>query len=341
MKFYKNVHSILIISLVFIIISVSMVGCNKSESKNESGQIIQLNGGGQDGKTDVNTVKKLKIALIMKTLTNPFFIEMEKGARNAETEFGIELIVRTGSKETSIQQQISIVEEMIAEKVDAIVIAPGSSTELIPSLKKAQDALIPIVNIDNRLDKNISEKMGLVNVPFVSVDNEIGAYNCVKKLISNISSPTKAVIIEGIRQTENGEQRREGAVRAFSENKNIKVVASETANWKIDEANFVLEKMFEKQTDIGVVFCANDMMALGAIQYLQKTNRKNVYVGGFDALSEAKKAIADDTLQATIDQQADLQGYTGIKYAIQLINGEKVPEETMLETKLIDKSTLK
>lgn len=341
MRFFKNVHSILIISLVFIIISASMVGCNIFGSNNERGQTTQISKGGQEDKKDVRTSKNLKIALIMKTLTNPFFIEMEKGARKAETEFGMELVVRTGAKETSIQQQISIVEEMIAEKVDAIVIAPGSSTELIPSLKKAQDALIPIVNIDNRLDKNMCEKMGLVNVPFISVNNEIGAYNCVKKLISQISSPANAVIIEGIRQTENGEQRRAGAVRAFSENKNIKLVASETANWKIDEANFVLEKMFEKNPDIGVVFCANDMMALGAIQYLQKSNHKNVSVGGFDALDEAKKAIADDTLQATIDQQADLQGYTGIKYAIQLINGENVPEETMLETKLVDKLTLK
>jgi ribose transport system substrate-binding protein len=81
-----------------------------------------------------------QIGLIMKTLTNPFFIEMEKGARRAQSELGVELVVKTGAQETSIEQQIAIVEEMITAGMDAIVIAPGSSTELIPVLKKAQDA---------------------------------------------------------------------------------------------------------------------------------------------------------------------------------------------------------
>jgi ribose transport system substrate-binding protein len=94
----------------------------------------------------------LNIALVMKTLTNPFFIEMEKGARLAEEEFKINLIVKTGAQETSIDQQIKIVDDLIIAKVDAIVIAPGGSTELIPVLKKAQDAGIVVVNIDNQLD---------------------------------------------------------------------------------------------------------------------------------------------------------------------------------------------
>jgi ribose transport system substrate-binding protein len=76
----------------------------------------------------------------MKTLTNPFFIEMEKGARKAEQENAVELLVKTATQETSIEQQIQIVDEMITAKVDAIVIAPGDSLRLVPILKKAQDA---------------------------------------------------------------------------------------------------------------------------------------------------------------------------------------------------------
>lgn len=340
MRIGKTIIRILLISFLITVTYGSMVGCNKTENKNEIEQLAKTDNAQQVEKTETTSTKRLRIALIMKTLTNPFFVEMEKGARKAESELNVELVVKTGTKETSIQQQISIVEEMIAEKVDAIVIAPGSSTELIPVLKKAQDAKIPIVNVDNRLDKKISEEMGLVSVPFISVNNELGAYDCVKKLISSINRPTNAVIIEGIPQTENGEQRKAGALRAFSQNKNIKVVASDTANWKIDEANSVMKKMFEKNSNIGVVFCANDMMALGAIQYIQQSNHKSVLVGGFDALTEAKNAIENGSLQVTVDQQADLQGYTGIKYAIQLINNQKVQEETILESKIVDKTTL-
>ena len=75
----------------------------------------------------------------MKTLTNPFFIEMEKGARRAEQTLGVDLLVKTAAQETSIEQQIQIVDDLIAEKVNAIVIAPGDSQRLIPVLKKAAD----------------------------------------------------------------------------------------------------------------------------------------------------------------------------------------------------------
>src|SRR6185437_14559396 len=92
-----------------------------------------------------------KIALVMKTLTNPFFIEMERDARRAEKEFGIELQVKTGSDETAVEQQIQIVDDLIQSRVEAIVIAPGDSQRLVPILKKAQAAGIVIINIDNKL----------------------------------------------------------------------------------------------------------------------------------------------------------------------------------------------
>ena len=96
--------------------------------------------------------ERKRVALVMKTLTNLFFVEMEKGARRAEKELGVDLQVKTAAQETSIEQQIQIVEDMIAAKVDAIVIAPGDSQLLVPVLKKAADAGIKIVNLDNRLD---------------------------------------------------------------------------------------------------------------------------------------------------------------------------------------------
>jgi len=260
---------------------------------------------------------------------------MEKGARKAQSELGINLLVKTGAKETSIEQQIAIVEELINEKVDAIVIAPGSSIDLVPVLKKAQDANIKIVNIDNKLDKQQSEKLGLRNVPFISVDNEKGAYLSAKFISDKIIKPTNVVIIEGIRGADNAEQRKIGALKAFNENKNIKIVGSETANWKIDEANVVIEKIFKKEPSIGAVFCANDMMALGVIEYLNKVNKQDVLIAGFDALDEVKSAIKNKKMNVTIDQQADIQGHTGVKYAIDMLNGKEVPAETMIDAKII------
>jgi ribose transport system substrate-binding protein len=278
----------------------------------------------------------MTIALVMKTLTNPFFVEMEKGARQAEQELGIQLIVKTAAQETSIEQQIEIVDELIHEAVDAIVIAPGDSLELIPVLKKAQDAGIIVINIDNRLDPNYSQAIGLENVPFISVNNHQGAYLSAKYISDQITTPTKVAIIEGIRSAQNAEDRKNGALQAFSENPNVTLVASETANWKIDEGYDVTKALFAAEPEIGAIFCANDMMALGAIQYLKEAGRADVLVAAFDALAEAKEALQAGTLAVTIDQQAAKQGYMGVQYAVQALAGEPLPSETLIDVLVIN-----
>ncbi|MCC6975950.1 MAG: sugar ABC transporter substrate-binding protein [Anaerolineae bacterium] len=282
----------------------------------------------------------LRIALVMKTLTNPFFVAMEQGARQAEKDLGINLIVKTAAQETAIEQQIKIVEDLITEKVKAIVIAPGDSQKLIPVLKKAQDAGIVIINIDNRLDPTVAKNVGLINIPFVSVNNEAGAYLSAKFVSDKIATPTQVAIIEGIRSAYNAQERKTGAERAFNENPNLSIVASETANWKIDEAYTVAKSTFEKYPHIGAVFCANDMMALGVIEYLKESKRNTVLVAAFDALEEAKEEILAGRLAVTIDQQAGRQGYVGVEYAVKILRGESVPLETMIDVLVVSSETL-
>lgn len=290
--------------------------------------------------TQTNTNSRPRIALVMKTLTNPFFVEMEKGARAAQAEFDVDLIVKTGAKETSIEQQIAIVRQLVADGVDAIVIAPASSTELVPVLAEAQAAGVPIVNIDNRLDPDLSAKMGLVDVPFVSVDNEQGAYLSARELVARFDTPTQVAILEGIRTADNAQQRKAGALRAFAENADIQVVVSETANWKIDEAYEVSRTIFATHPEIKAVFCANDMMALGVLQYLQEQGRDDVFVAAYDALEEAKSVLSEGVLVATIDQQAALQGYKGIEIAVRLLEGEQIRGEELVDVMLVTAQTL-
>ncbi len=278
---------------------------------------------------------KVEIGLIMKTLTNPFFVEMEKGARRAEKELDINLTVKTAAQETSIEQQIQLVDDLVAAKVNAIVIAPGDSQRLIPALKKAADAGIKIVNIDNRLDPEGLKQAGMPSVPFVSVDNEAGAYKAGKFLAEGITQPTSAAILEGIRSADNARQRTQGALRGLQENKAIKVVASETANWKIDEAYTVTKQIFKKHPNIKLLFAANDVMAIGALKYLAESKNTAVKVAGYDALAEAITEIKAGKLAATIDQQAAEQGYQGVVLALRLSRAESVPEVTTIDTRLV------
>ncbi len=281
-----------------------------------------------------------RVALVMKTLTNPFFIEMEKGARRAERELNVELVVRTAAQETSIEQQIGIVDQLIRDRVAAIVIAPGDSVELIPVLKRAQDAGILVVNIDNRLNPEMSRKVGLTEVPFISVDNEAAAYAAVRAVTAGIDRPTEAAVIEGIRGAANAEDRKHGALRALAENPQVRVVASATANWKVDEALSVTREVFQGHPGIGVLFCANDMMAIGAMKYLSSAGLTQVRVIGYDALPQAIEAVRAGRLAATVDQQAATQGYLGVVYAVRALNGGTPAPETMVETRVITAAAL-
>lgn len=326
-------------TLLFLCLLITnwLAGCGGSEPGTGSLIITEPE---EASESVMSVSEQLRIALVMKTLTNPFFVAMEQGARQAEEEFGVELIVKTAAQETSIAQQINIVEELIRDEVDAIVIAPGDSFELVPVVKRAQDAGIVVINIDNQLDMSLSAELGLANIPFISVNNEEAAYMSARYISEQITTPTAVAILEGIRGAKNAEERKNGALRAFAENPNITVVEQETANWKIDEAYEVATTMFAENPQIGGVFAANDMMALGLIQYLDEVGREDVLVAGFDALEEAEEAISEGMLAVTIDQQADEQGYLGVLYAIRALNGEQLPAETYINTIVVTENNL-
>lgn len=314
-------------------LTLTLAACGPSESPKVT---TTSNAPGSAGNAPAAApAKVLQVGLVMKTLTNPFFIEMERGARRAEKEFGINLQVKTAAQETSLEQQIQLVEDLIVAKADAIVLAPADSQGLIPAVKKAQDAGIKVINIDNRLDPEALKRAGASPVPFVSVDNDAGAYKAGVFLASQAGGASKAAILEGIRSADNARQRMEGAKRGLTESGKVKVVASETANWKIDEAYTVTKAIFAKNPDIGLVFAANDMMALGVVKYLDEAGKKQVKVVGYDALIEAINQVKAGKMLATVDQQAAEQGYQGVVLALRQIKGETVPELSLIDTRLI------
>lgn len=283
----------------------------------------------------------VRVGLVMKTLTNPFFVTMEQGARQAETELGIELIVKTAAEETSIHQQIDIVDTMIREQqVDAIVIAPGDSVQLIPVLKTAQDQGIKVVNIDNRLDPDFSREHGLTDVPFISADNEHAAYLSANYVARRLDQPTQVAVLTGIASAANSQARERGARRAFEEHPMTEIVAVESANWKVDEAYRVIRRVFDQHPAIGAVFCANDMMAIGVLRYLAETGRDHVQVGAFDAIAEARVAVREGRLAVTIDQLPERQGYQGVATAVEMVQGTEPPAEMMVEVRVVDRAAL-
>src|SRR5437660_978945 len=154
---------------------------------------------------------KPKIALVMKSLANEFFSTMADGARKhqAANASSYDLIVNGIKNETDLSEQVNLVEQMIAQRVNAIVIAPADSKALVTVLKRAKEAGILVINIDNKLDAEALKQAGL-SVPFVGPDNRAGARKVGEALASKLKAGDKVAIIEGIPTAFNGQQRRLG-----------------------------------------------------------------------------------------------------------------------------------
>lgn len=282
----------------------------------------------------------IKIALIMKASSNPFFARMEQGARKAADSLNINLLVGTITKETDINQQISIVENMIIQEVRAILIAPADSKSIINVLKKAQAKGIRIINVDNRIDVEIADLAGLKIDCYVGVDNEEGGRMAGEYLVKLMGGKGKAAMLEGIRGVDNAEARKCGFLMSL-ENTNIELVASQSANWAQDQGLDVFANMLQANPDIEGLFCANDMMALGAIQAIEQAGKTGqIFVTSYDNLKAAREAILQNKLHATIEQHPELMGYESVVVAHELLSGRQIPSEKLIRLDLITKKKL-
>ena len=136
---------------------------------------------------------------------------------------------------------------MIVSKVDAIVIAPADSKALVPVIKKAVDAGIIVVNIDNRLDPDVLKSKDL-NVPFVGPDNRKGAKKVGDYLAKYLKSGDEVGIIEGVSTTTNAQQRTAGFKDAMQAG-GMKVVALQSGEWEIDKGNAVARPDAEREPE--------------------------------------------------------------------------------------------
>jgi ribose transport system substrate-binding protein len=284
----------------------------------------------------------IRIGFVMKTLSNPFFNAMEKGAQKASKELGIEIKVQAAKEETSFQEQIDIVENMITNKVDAIVIAPAGSIEIVPIVKKAMDAGIPVINVDNRIDEGAAKDAGLKTVPYVGASNLDGGYLAGQYLVKQLNGKGKVAVIEGIQGVDNAEQRKEGALKAFKENSSIEVVASQSANWETEQAVNITANILQANPDLKGIFAANDMMAFGAVKAIEAAGKTGkVLVTGYDALDQAIEYIKGGEMLSTVDQNPADMGYYSVKFALDAINGKDVPSEYLVDLVNITKENIK
>ncbi|WP_095052162.1 sugar ABC transporter substrate-binding protein [Pseudomonas sp. Irchel s3b2] len=269
--------------------------------------------------------EKPKVALVMKSLANEFFLTMEDGAKAYQKDHSgdFDLISNGIKDETDTAGQTRIVEQMILAKVNALVIAPADSKAMVPVIKKAVDAGITVINIDNQLDPAVVKSKN-ITVPFVGPDNRKGARLVGEYLAKQLKAGDEVGIIEGVSTTTNAQQRTAGFKDAM-EAAQIKVVSLQSGDWEIDKGGKVASSMLSEYPNIKALLAGNDSMAVGAVSAVRAAGKAGkVQVVGYDNINAIKPMLKDGRVLATADQFAARQAVFGIETALNIINGKKV-----------------
>jgi len=272
-----------------------------------------------------DTPAKPKVALVMKSLANEFFLTMQKGAEDYQkaNPDKFDLISNGIKDESDTANQIRIVEQMIVSKVNALVIAPADSKALVPVIKKAMDAGITVVNIDNQLDPDVLKSKN-ISVPFVGPDNRKGARLVGEYLARDLKAGDDVGIIEGVPTTTNAQQRTAGFKDAMQAAQ-MKIVSTQSGNWEIDKGNAVASAMLNEYPNLKALLAGNDSMALGAVSAVRAAGKAGkVKVVGYDNINAIKPMLKDGRVLATADQFADKQAAFGIEAALKLLQGKSV-----------------
>lgn len=278
---------------------------------------------GQDTKDNSSNTKKeekakdgkLKVGVSLSTLNNPFFVSIREGVEEAAKDKDVETVITDAQNDSSSQN--NQVEDLITQKVDLIIINPVDSTAISSSVKKANEANIPVICVDRGSDE------GEI-VSFIASNNIEGGKLAGEFILEKAGKDAKVIQLEGIPGASSTRERGEGFKKATD--KKIDLVASQTANFDRAEGMTVMENLLQAQPDVKAVFCQNDEMALGASEAI-KASGKDIVLVGFDGNEDAINAVKEGTMTATVAQKPKEMGKIALETAVKYLKGEKVEEK--------------
>jgi ribose transport system substrate-binding protein len=279
---------------------------------------------------------KPRIALVMKSLANEFFKTMQDGATAHQQAHAAEYeLIANGTKdELDLSRQVEIVEQMIAQQVQAIVIAPADSKALVPVCQRAQAAGIVVINIDNKLDAAVLAERNL-RIPFVGPDNRKGARLAGEALARRLKPGDEVAILEGVPTAFNAQQRKAGFEDAMK-SAGMNIVSSQSASWETAKANQVAAALLVEKPELKAILCANDSMALGAVAAIRAAGKaEQIRVIGFDNIQAVRQLLKDGQVLATVDQHGDQLAVYGIEYALESLKNKTFPADRETKVDLI------
>ena len=266
----------------------------------------------------------LTIAVVPKGLTHQFWQTVHAGAEAAGKEVSAKIVWKGPAKETEINEQINILEDMINSKVSGIVMAACDQNALIDIVKKATDAKIPVATIDSGVQSDIP-------ISFVATDNIAGAKAAAKELSRLIGGAGKVGLIPFVQGAATSELREQGFKEGLKELPNVELAATLYCKSDVATAMSVTEDMLTSHPDLKGIFAANEAAALGAAAALQSAGKSGeVKLVAFDASDDEIESLKKGTIQALVVQNPYQMGFRGVKAIVDHLAGK--PVEKRIDT---------
>ena len=275
--------------------------------------------------------ERKRVGFVPKSLNQEFWVNTKKGAEAGARAGRAEVLIKAAGDDTQITEQIDLVENLLAQDVDALVIAPSDSDLLKPVLEKAASRM-PVVLFDSDIPD------WKPKTSYVGTQNKDGGVKAGKYIAELLKGKGDLAIVSGIPGSQVGIERVDGVKQGLKEAKaEIEIVKEITGQFDREQAVGAMEDILQTNPDVDAVFAANDQMALGAIQAISARKLTDkVKLIGFDGALEATQAILAGDMQATIAQDPYAMGKRGVQDALRSLADEKVDKEVNTGARLVE-----
>lgn len=318
----KRMISVLLISLLVI----SMLGgCGKKEDSSSQDTAKENNAAEDTKGTDAGEKKTYKISALLYSRGFEFMVALDQGIQDKCKEYGIEVEVLDGNSDSSTQ--ITQIEDSITKGVDAILLAPNNSEELVAGVKKANDAGVPVVVLDG----NVAE--GCEVLASCTFDNKAGGKMAADHLME-IAEPCSVLECTGATGAYHAVRRGGGFEDEMATNNSFTVIAND-CSWDAETAQNATVDILSSNSEANAVFTHNGEMVRGVIAGLKQINRLkkvgeegHVPVVCIDGTPAELDYIREGYLDATVEQNPFDMGALAVDVANKYLTGEdKDPEK--------------
>ena len=286
-------------------------------------------------KNNMAAAGQKKMAVIVSTLNNPWFVFLAETAAAKAKSLGYDAKIFDSQNNTALESDHF--ENSIVAGFDAILFNPTDADGSVANVQKAKDAGIPVFCMDREINSLNAATSQILS------DSYSGAVSIGKYFTQQLNKKGNYVELLGLVGDNNTWARSKGFHSVVDNYKGLKMVAQQSADFDRNKAMEVLESVLQAHPDIDGVFCGNDAMASGAYQALVSAGKENkIKVFGFDGAEDVIISIGENKVMATGMQFPKVMAETAAEYADEYIKGKRdFPQKVPVAVELVTAKNIK